>query len=266
MRIAELVLDFVAVLAWPLVVLVAVLILSPELKSLIKRTRSATWGSAELAFDDDARAIEIASQEVKAESAQKAASSSFTPSSRSEHDARQESSPGSGQSADRSTRRPSATTILSRDQARSLIEAVEDLRNGPDFAISRELNSVSPEAAVLLAFRELERTARIALTVRDVGTAPRLASASLLLEAIPDDEFGAAVVRDLVKLRNQVAHASGEGLSRGGAEDYIHACENLSAAIRTLAASRARHPSRSHLPAVVSDVLGKRVEPEDLLP
>lgn len=128
-----------------------------------------------------------------------------------------------------------------------LAGATEQMIFPPDFGTAREVSAVSPNAGIMLAYSEVEKVARAAWTIdrMEPSTRPRGLSsmvASLTRTGL-DPEFE-QVARELSDLRNGVAHRAGE-VSTTGALDYIAACDRLTEALVLNAVSKLRHPSRS---------------------
>ena len=124
--------------------------------------------------------------------------------------------------------------------------AREQLTTPPDFGTARDVATSSPNAAVMLAYAEVEKVARAAWTVAHMeSSTPRTGMTTLVREVIPDAEF-TQITRELSELRNRVAHGAGD-VSTTGAFDFIAACERSSEVLVDNSLSRLRHPSRSQV-------------------
>lgn len=244
MEVAKLVLEFVRVLAWPVVAVAALWIFGPNLRTVLGRLTEASWGGAAVKFAAEVKELGEEAESVRDVHAPKPDSTLTNPTAGSEHDSR---SPAPNPATeDRSHESgPAVSGGLPEEQILRMASALQELLNEPDFDAARELATTSPDAAVLLAFRELEGLARAALTVMNLGVPPTTHGSRLVREASPPDARSLAM--DLSRLRNLAAHRRGRSAEfESGARGYVDACANLGIAITGYALSRARHPSRSY--------------------
>ena len=253
MKWAELVLEYLQALAWPGVVGGALWVFRKQIAAKIGDLKDATTpvGGATF-FDRDARAVEELAdraadrQEATAEAkaSEAANESSASPKPEATPDVPQDQS----EDDDADHMSAGAQAWLRREaRFRALSSAWIAFATPPDFSTAKEVSTTSPEAAVLLAFADLEKLVRAAWTV-DQMEASRPISIGRAIEKLtrgPLPDF-AEVGRDLVTLRNRVAHGD-TTVTTAGALDFIRASERLAEALTAVAISKMRHPSRSQV-------------------
>lgn len=130
-------------------------------------------------------------------------------------------------------------------QAEALAKALQYLYGGgPDFSEAQRVALESPQAAVLLAYREFERVARSTLAAAQpnapVGKWPMTQVVNQLTELNMLSKGLRVVAHNLAELRGNVAHASSksEAVSAKGAMSFIATCQQLTAALTRSAAVR----------------------------
>lgn len=265
-EVAELVLEYIEVLAWPAVALVAFLCLRPQLQKLIEKMDKASWGQAEVRFAQDAQEVEEQTASFK----EATASAGPEPEESHEQDGYggsdlADATPDTHTDDDSHHGEATPSPKQSTEENFQLARAVVELTSGPDFAPARAVTGESPDAAVLLAFRELEKVARAALTAQQFGKPPSMGGERLIRAALPGEGStqldGTHLLKSLVRLRNEVVHGISSA-DRHGLDLYIDACENLSEAIVHIAVSKLRHPSRRG--AVWEAVRKAGIDPESL--
>lgn len=110
--------------------------------------------------------------------------------------------------------------------------------------------TTSPDAAVMLAYSELEQTIRAAWTIAEMRPPTSALSTRRMLDRLTASGSLAPDFREvasgLTELRNGVVHGFNRA-SSAGAQDFIAACRRLSDALTDQAKSRLRHPSRSRV-------------------
>lgn len=243
MEIAELVLEYVRALAWPLVVLLLVCLFRSEIADKIKHLIKASTPVGTAEFDSKAAQVE--------QDAERAAEKVVD---------RDPESPEKSIPKLLPTRRPDATTReepgdndpteLSPRSRMALRSALRALIDAPDFGAAEEVVVSAPDAAVILAYRELEAIARAGWTIEHLHDPQPRPGSMVLRDLARTDAFSefAPVVAELSHLRNATAHSrTGAGVSPAGAKDYIDACRQFATAIHHRAMSKLRHPSRASL-------------------
>lgn len=143
-EIAKLVLEYVRVVAWPLVALVVLGVLSPHMKGMLDRLSEASWGGATAKFASAARQAEEQSIAVK----ETVVTDLDSPDAES-----YERSPAGNDDLSPPHSRPPRQT---KNHRLRMASALQYLLRGPDFDLAREIADTAPDAAVLLAFKELE--------------------------------------------------------------------------------------------------------------
>jgi hypothetical protein len=238
MEWAELVLEYVKALAWPLVVGGAVFIFRRQIAAKIGDLREATTpvGGASF-FDREAKELE--------EKAERAAERQEAEEETTKHAA---SEPPQSPSVPDETRE----TLAKLETFTALSAAWSQLNARPDFDVALTVAATSPPAAVMLAYSDVEKAARAAWTVARMSppspgdNVPRIVAA--LTEGGGLDADFRHVARNLAHLRNRVTHGAPDAaVSTSGALDFIAACESLANALTGNALSKLRHPSRSRV-------------------
>ncbi|MBI2242856.1 MAG: hypothetical protein HYU55_02485 [Nocardioides sp.] len=277
MEWAELVLDYVRALAWPAVIGGSVWAFRKQIAAKIGDLQEATTpvGGAKF-FDREAREIEQKADQAADRQEKKAEAETAQPEevdgpAGGEGQAPDEidspiatgtSGAGVGESARPSEPKegeqtpdthPDAMTqaaqswLRRESRYRALSAAWFTLNAESNFSTAREVAGTSPEAAVMLAFTDLEKVARAAWVVERMGNGPAAFPTSRIFRELAEgglDPDFVDVARKLMQLRNRVAHGEGT-VSAAGALDFIGACERLSVAVGNLAMSKMRHPSRA---------------------
>lgn len=225
--------EYVKALAWPVVVIGLVLFFRTEIRQKIGQLKKADTpvGSAEFtqrvteAADDAAEVAEMAEKrKTKRPSAP----------SGDEHEpptgVHIESDPGE-----------------QRDKVAAIGYAVSLLEEPTDFVEARSILPVSPSAAVMLAYIQLEKVVRGAWVAQELRRPLRPEGVRKMLRDLSEaDQQLYEVVDELTDLRNRVAHGQGEPSHRD-ASTFIDACETVAATLVSTARSKLRHPSRSAL-------------------
>lgn len=286
MEVAELMLAFVKELAWPIVVGGAVFAFRRQIAAKIGALKEATTPIGGASFFDR-EAGEVSRQATEAAERQLAAdrSPSTTPPkpipAPPSEDPAGGASPRDGELAESRPISPSSgsTEPPATDNAESAPEAGEDpevrkkvdaavdrrmdrlqlynalasavpyLTAPPDFSVAKEIATTSPQAAVMLAYSDVEKVARSAWIVAHQEEPKRFLNMRTIVrdlnELSLDDAF-VELAADITSLRNAVSHGMAESeVSISGALNFIDACESLSTAMTHLAMSMMRHPSRS---------------------
>jgi len=251
MEWAELVLEYLKALVWPLVVVGAVYAFRSQIAAKIgdlKEAKTPVGGAS--FFDRDARELE----EKAADAAERQEDATAKPSEI-------ETVPSSGAASTPPT--DGHDEVLRRREAiqrridkvaffRALSTAADQLAAPPDFTAARSIAAAAPPAAVMLAYTELEKVARAAWTVsRMEAPRPSVNVPAIVRELAHvgglETEF-ATLSRDLADLRNRLAHGlPGAEVSSVGALNFIAACESLSTALTQNAVSKLHHPTRSRI-------------------
>lgn len=238
MDIAQLVLDYLKALAWPLIVGFAVYHFREPIKDKIGSLQNAKTPLGEASFfDREVHSVEERAGEVAEEQAAK------------EDLAPAPSGPNgvgpSGPSATASTSLPTITTSIPAESA-WLASALGTVLEGYDVSSPRELVSIDPNAAVIMSMRELEKLTKAVVVISDMKPLERPLTLQPLLDrlrgSLADDYL--SIARDLNRLRNRVTHGD-EDVTYSAALSFINACEPLGEAIASLGLSKSRHPSRS---------------------
>lgn len=280
MEWAELVLEYVKALAWPVVVGGSVFIFRQQIAAKIKDLTEVNTPLGGGKFDADAKGIEAKAERAAARQDAQAlpeAGPDAGPDDGPGKDQGSEPGPGSGPTPPATAPPgepepvPGAADVseptaeqIAEAQAHSaagrrramedlafleLAGATEQMIFPPDYGTAREVSAVSPNAAIMLAYSEVEKVARAAWTIDRMEPATRPRTLAVMVASLTrtglDPEF-AQIARELSDLRNGVAHRAGE-VSTTGALDYIAACERLTEALVFNAVSKLRHPSRSDL-------------------
>lgn len=233
---AELILQYLQVLVWPAMVVVALVMFRRPLSAKIADLKDATTpvGSASF-FDQRAKDVGEAASRLEADT--------LIPN--------RASAPLEGATG-RPAQEVEPAGLGAAPEIAAVIAAVENLSARRDFETARDLVAASPRAAVLLAYADLERVVRAAYVVKHLQPAPsyplpRLLQSSEFFESfIHSDPQFLEIARALSDLRNRVAHGSAD-VSPDGALDYIGGCESLASTIEFKARSIMRHPSRSQV-------------------
>ncbi|RLV56652.1 hypothetical protein D9V41_06195 [Aeromicrobium phragmitis] len=250
MEIAKLILEYVDTLAWPVVLGGVVLLFRKQIASKIDTLREVTTPVGSGRFDSEAAQAEQAAGEAAERTSEKVAGED------KEHPLGEATSnmptpdkPGLPKERPIPVD-PESNAVdaeLSRLALRNaLSSAISTLLADPDFDAAESVVSASPQSAVIVAFKELESVAVAAWTIDNME--PPLRSRNMMLRSVMKvgalSEF-AGVTQDLIRLRNDVVHTKDVDVTPAGALDYITACQQVVAAIRNWALSKARHPSRS---------------------
>ncbi|KRC85199.1 hypothetical protein ASE25_19305 [Terrabacter sp. Root85] len=232
MDVAELVLQYLQALAWPLVAVGALIAFRRQVSEKIGQLKDVNTPIGGGTFFDKA------AREVEASADAAAEDQTLQPISGSDGEP-------SASEAGAEVNGAKEPSLRAEDLGNPVVErAIRWMTNNErEFELARKVAIVDPNAAVLTAFRYLEQIASDGAA--QAGVPPRerrsaLASVEALSHKGLTDEFN-PVVRNLVGLRNDVTHG-GADVSLSAALSFIAAAERVGTAIRGLTLSRAIHP------------------------
>lgn len=255
MEWAELALQYVEALVWPIVVAVVVYAFREPIAAKIESLTGVRTVIGDAEFERDAKQVEEKVDRAAAREDAKAAPPPADTTSDASHEASLsvDSDGRLTEQQEAEIRESSEAQAQAWERERRAFWAVSaaaaELNNPSGFSTARDVAAASPEAAVLLAYEQLEKVARAAVTINDMGsfTPPfsLVAAIERLTNGDPNHDFVEAT-RALVDLRNRVAHGAGN-VSTAGALNYISAGERLAESVSRQALSRLRHPSRSQV-------------------
>lgn len=259
---AELVLEYIKVLAWPAVIGGALIAFRVQIGAKIESLSRVSTPIGDADFDREAKALE---QQADAAAARQDAQrppeppepgpdtelgggpKQPTPPSQPPATAEAPENPLSTEEPEAHQEPvPEPSAVEDAIALRAVVTAAELLNNRPDFETALEVSGTSPNAAVMLAYTELEKIARAAWTADRMEPAPpRLTVPQIVgdLGGTLDPEFP-RIARNLSELRNRVTHGDTE-VSTNGALDFIVACERLADVLGGKSWSKLRHPSRA---------------------
>lgn len=271
----ELILEYVKALAWPVLIGAIVLLFRSQIAARIQALREVEGLGVKAKMDGEVKElgekVDAAADRVDSqpppepeppsdESGQQTGPMPPRPpdsppgSSSAEGDTTQEDGE---RAAEAERQRLDLGTARLREQALALFAAAERLLQPAEFGTALEVASVSPNAAVMLAYTELEKVVRAAWTVTTMEpVSPRHSSSSIMRELTANlgPEFP-GLARELSEVRNRVAHGTGE-VSLDGALNFVASCQRLAEVIGRRGASKLRHPSRAQVLKEAWDVLG----------
>ena len=257
MEWAELVLKYVDALAWPVVIAGVIWAFRKQIKAKIGDLKDASTPVASASFfDRGAREVEELADRAADRQEAKAAEEPQGEwlAEKEPEDSSPQAETGLPQTSQQPTQADELSTAaqawLKREMRfRALSGSWLTLTTPPDFSTAKEVAPTSPEAAVLLAYADLEKVVNAAWTVDQMegGSPTTVASAIQRLTHGGLSDF-AQVGREIVQLQNSVAHG-GATVTTAGALDFIVAIERLSDALIRVAVSKMRHPSRSRIVA-----------------
>lgn len=246
MEWAELVLEYVNALAWPVVVGGAVWAFRKQIAAKIGDLKEATTpvGGASF-FDREAKEIEErADRAAEAQAEADAAMEAEEP--QPEPEEATPESPTTQPTEPRDMSHAAELWLRRELRFRDLSTAWFAMTPGPNFTTAKEIATTSPEGAVILAFADVEKVVRAAWTI-DYAEPHRSQDVATMIRDLTrrglESDF-AVVAENLFRLRNRVTHGDAT-VSTAGALDFIGACERLTDALTSLALSKLRHPSRS---------------------
>ncbi|MQW78183.1 hypothetical protein GHK92_20150 [Nocardioides sp. dk4132] len=235
MDVAQLVLDYLKALAWPLIVGFAVYHFREPIRDKISSLENAKTPLGEASFYRDVHSVEERAGEIAEQLAAKDEPASVnlnggTP-----------SVAGSSSSVS-----PPATMTPIAPESAWLASALGTVLEGYDLSSVRDLVQLDPNAAVIMSLRELEKLTKAVVVISDMEPLQRPLSLQPLLERLRGKLAAEyiSIARDLARLRNRVAHGD-EDVNASAALSFVHACEPLGEAITSLGQSMARHPSRA---------------------
>ncbi|WP_432477193.1 hypothetical protein [Nocardioides sp. GXQ0305] len=237
MEIAQLVLDYLKVLIWPVLVGAIVFGFREQIRERIEALKEAKTPIAQATF------FEKQAQGVQAKAEHAALSSAST--GQEEPDAPAEEGPPSSDASGREAQKLEPRTVTAPREHWFAVAAGTVLE-GADFSAAREIIPVDPDAAVMLAFREVEKVARAATVIGDMEPLSRPETLRQLTRRMAGS-LGSELVgvaEELSQLRNSVTHGQ-DTVTPNGAVSFVAACEELARAIASTGASKLRHPSRS---------------------
>jgi hypothetical protein len=256
MNTAELVLEYVKALAWPVVIGGAILLFRKQIAAKIKDLRGVSTPLGDATFDGEAKALEAKTERAAAHqeaitaiTATTEREATKTADSEAATEARAELS---DEALVRALQSPQPSdTDWEREQRRFLAvsAAVAVLNEGPDFTTARDVATASPNSAVMVAYAELERVLRAAWTATQMSAAEPPANLGTLVRSLsPTDDRAefVEIAREIAELRNRVVHGAGD-VTVLGALDFIAACERMAEVQSSKARSKLLHPSRSAL-------------------
>ena len=228
----QIVLEYLRVLAWPLVVVFLVWRFKAQAGRLFDRLLSLKTPVGTAEFDREAR-------EVSAEA--KDATLDVEPERRAGDD---ETHGATGIT-------PPETTATARDRPNGaqprnasrlpigLSPASLQAWTASDFRVFRDVAAADPASAVLGAWRRIEQFAH--LVIRESGQAERWSSPTSMLKQLREAGLPPHFVQiadDLRRLRNSAAHGGDIRITSAGALDYIDAAERLADAMAILYSGR----------------------------
>ena len=231
MEIAQLVLDYLSVLIWPVLVGAIVFGFREQIRERIESLKEAKTPIAQATF------FEKQAQGIQAKAEHAALSPE--PSAPGE-----EASPSSGAS-DREGHALDPKSVTAPREHWFAVAAGTVLE-GADFGPAREIIPVDPDAAVMLAFREVEKVARAATVIGGMEPLSRPETLRQLTRRM-SGSLGpelVSVAEELSHLRNSITHGQ-DTVTQVGAASFVTACEELARAIASTGASKLRHPSRA---------------------
>lgn len=271
----ELILEYVTALVWPVLIGAIVLLFRSQIAARIQALREVEGLGVKAKMDGEVKQlgekVDAAADRLDAQQPPEPEPPSDDPGQRATpKPPRPPKSPlGSGPAAGEPTqeeleevatverrRLEARSAQLREERALALLAAAEQLIEPADFGTALEVATTSPNAAVMLAYTELEKVARAAWTVTTMEPdSPRQTFKTIMRELTSTlgSEFP-GLVRDLSDVRNRVAHGAGE-VSLDGALTFIASCERLADVIGSSAASKVRHPSRSQALRAAWDLL-----------
>lgn len=265
MDVAELVLEYIKVLVWPIVVAGLLTIFRAEIGNKIASLSRVSTPIGDADFDRDAKEVEeladraAARQDRHSQPATKAIEDAPLGGAPSAEESATATDSGpdlpKAESANASGTRSSdggESSIALRDrQMAALLLAINAIGSPPDFGVARNVAMQSPSAAIMLAYTEVEKVARAAMAITEVERPAARGNLTSIISSLArtglEVEF-VQVARELTGLRDRVMRGgSGEEVSRAGALDFIAACERLAEALIGNAVSKLRHPSRQEI-------------------
>ncbi|MFZ2260917.1 MAG: hypothetical protein WAV52_09305 [Luteococcus japonicus] len=264
-----LILQYLQVLCWPGIALVALIFFKGPIAAKIGDMKSASLAGFDADFATETKALgetveRLQDQEEQAGSDDHRATVSPTPHEEADHrqpqPKGQSSSPSASPEPSAHDHRPEGPAVSREDRhepdwtrsltpaaARRLDRSLIDLMTDPDFEEARRIVPVSTPAAILTAHREMERCLRAAWAIDNPDETRWQASSTQMVRDLGlDSEFG-SVIRDLTRLRNNYAH--GDAANRidvDSAMSYIDTCEAVAQSAQRKVLSKLRHPSGAH--------------------
>jgi len=261
MDVAELVLDYIRALAWPIVTAGLLIAFRKQIGGKIESLSRVTTPIGNADFDRDAKEVEKLAdraaarqdQEVQPTDGAEEATVGQAPGEEVVASKETDAADSVGEpitAGGHRSRGEEVPTPLRDRQLAALLLAINAIGTPPDFDIARNIAVQSPSASIMLAYSDVEKVARAAMTISEIDRPSSRRSLSSLVESLAHSGLAAdfvQVARELADLRNRVAHGSEDEVSRAGAFDFIAACERLAEALMVNATSKLRHPSRSEI-------------------
>lgn len=259
MDVAELVLEYVRALAWPIVTAGLLIAFRKQIGGKIESLTRVTTPIGNADFDRDAKEVEELADRAAARQEQDirptdggeggavGQGSDDVGSASEEGDATEGVGGPVAADSHRSRDEEFATPLRDRQLA-ALLLAINAIGTPPDFDIARNIAVQSPSASIMLAYSDVEKVARAAMTISEVERPPSRRSLPSIVESLAHSGLAAEfvqVARELTDLRNRVTHGSADEVSRASAFDFIAACERLAEGLIVNATFKLRHPSRS---------------------
>ena len=271
MDTAELVLEYIKVLAWPVVVGGALLAFRSQIAAKLKDLSRVSTPIGDADFEakklEEKADAAIARQDAQTPPPEPGPEPGPGPKTGPDGGTG-EGTGGGGSKQTEPPREPEVESSpdrgrddaaqLTMDRARfiALTEAAQVLANPPDFEVALDVASTSPNAAVMFAYTELEKVARAAWTVDRMEPAAARLNLPIMVRDLSDglDPEFPAIARNLAELRNRVVHGGAE-MSANGALDFIATCDRLAEVLSRQARSKLRHPSRA---GALHDLVARR--------
>lgn len=201
--------ELLHVVSWPLVAVLAIVVFRAAIVDKLPSLRELQLGAVKASFEKEARSVE----------------------SRAE------------QATLKTPKGPAATPSRAESSPAAQLEAFIELSSVGHLDDAQVIAATSPTAAIMLAYRQLEVTARAAGRLLGLPAASPDLITNVLKQLGDLDEF-LPVVSELRRLRNEVTH-SPRSVSVDAALSFVSATQQVADTISRVALSRARHPSAS---------------------
>lgn len=280
MDVAELVLEYIRVLAWPIVVAGVLVAFRAQIGGKIASLSRVSTPIGDADFDRDAKDVEELADRAAARQDRQVQpdTESIEDNTEAEHvsspdepatsidDGPEARTSGTATAGGRHSGDDANSIALRDRQMAALLLAINAIGSPPDFGIARSVSMQSPSAAIMLAYAELEKVGRAAMTITDMEQPAALRNLTSIVKSLTrtglEVEF-VQVARELTELRNRVTHGgSGDEISRTGALDFVAACERLAEALIGNATSKLRHPSRHEVLSELQSFMNTWSRPE----
>jgi hypothetical protein len=230
----QIVLEYLRVLAWPLVVIFLLWRFKAQMGRLLDRLVSLKTPIGTAEFDRQARELSMEAQEAALEEVQ------FEQSPRDgEPKAASDASPSEQAAADMDDRPDETQSVGASPRQSGLPAYALRALTADEFQVYRDVAAADPATAVTGAWRRIEQFAHVAL--RAFGQVERWSTSTTMLKQLQEVGLGAHFLRvadELRRLRNSVAHGGTVEITPAGALDYIDAAERLADALVMLQIER----------------------------